>query len=93
MTMGMYPEPSCPDRLFSMELDDTEINTRIWGGGEGRVLAHGADLNIGSDPVPLREGVKSPWVSPLELTLVYLCQFLLLKTRTFFLCARSRART
>jgi hypothetical protein len=35
MTMGMYPEPSCPDRLFSMELDDTEINTRIWGGRDG----------------------------------------------------------
>jgi hypothetical protein len=57
MTMWMYPEPSYPDRPFSTELNNTEINTRIRG---GRVLAHGADPNFGSDPIPLREGVVSP---------------------------------
>jgi hypothetical protein len=77
--MWMYPGSSCLDHPFSTELDDTEINTRIQG-----VLTHGADLNFGSGPVPLREGVKIPWVSLLELILIYLCQFLLLKTRTFF---------
>jgi hypothetical protein len=48
----MYPGPSCLDRPFSLELEDTEINTQIRG-----VLAHGADLNFGSGPIPLREGV------------------------------------
>jgi hypothetical protein len=28
----MYPGPSCPDCPFSIELDDTEINTQIKGG-------------------------------------------------------------
>jgi hypothetical protein len=79
MAMWMYPGPSCHNRSFSVKLGDTEINTRIQG-----VLAHGTDLNFGSNPVPLTEGVKSPWVSPLELILVYLCQFLLLRTHTFF---------
>jgi hypothetical protein len=31
VTMWMYPGPSCPDRPFSVELGDTEINTRIQG--------------------------------------------------------------
>jgi hypothetical protein len=83
--MWLYPGPSCHDHPFFAELGDTEINTRTWG-----VLAHGADLNFGSGPVPLREGVKSPWVCPLELTLIYLCQFLLLRTRVFFVCTRSQ---
>jgi hypothetical protein len=30
-------------------------------------------MNFGSGMVPLREGVESPWVSPLELILAYLC--------------------
>jgi hypothetical protein len=51
----MYLGPSCPDRPFSAELGDTEGNTRIQG-----VLTHGAELNIGSGQVPLREGVDSP---------------------------------
>jgi hypothetical protein len=88
MNMWMYPMPSYLDCPFSAELDDTEINTWIQG-----VLAHVADLNFGSVPVPLREGVKNPWVSPLELILVYLCQFLLLNTHAFFLCAGSRVCT
>jgi hypothetical protein len=37
-----------------------------------------ADWDFGSGTVPLREGVKSPWVSSLKLTFIYLCQFLLL---------------
>jgi hypothetical protein len=55
MTMWLYPGPSCPDRPFSEELNDMEINTRIRG-----ILAHGADLNFGLGPIPLREGVDSP---------------------------------
>jgi hypothetical protein len=45
-----------------------DINTRIRG-----VLAHAADLNLSSDLIPLREGVNSPWVSPLGLSFGYLC--------------------
>jgi hypothetical protein len=74
----MYPGPSYPNHPFSTELGDTEINTWIRG-----VLAHGVDLNSGSGPVPLREGVDSPWVSPLEFTSIYLCQFLLLNACAF----------
>jgi hypothetical protein len=85
--MWLYSGPSCPDHPFSAESGDMEINTWIWG-----VLAHGADLNFGSSPVPLREGVESPWVSPLKLILIYLCQFLLLKTCMFYLCVGSRVR-
>jgi hypothetical protein len=80
--------PSCPNRPFSTELGDTEITTQIWG-----VLAHGVHLNFGSDSILLREGVDRPWVSPLELLLVYLCQFLLLKTHVFYLCIGSQVCT
>jgi hypothetical protein len=74
----MYLGPSCPDRPFSTELYDTEINTWIQG-----VLARGAELNLGSGPVPLREGVNSPWVGLLGLTFGYLCQSLFLNVRMF----------
>jgi hypothetical protein len=67
-----------PDYPFSIELGDTEINTQIQG-----VLAHVTDLNLGSSPIPLREGVDSPWVSPLGLSLGYLCWFLLLTMCVF----------
>jgi hypothetical protein len=50
----MYPGPNCPVHPFLVELGDTEL----------------ADLKFGSGLIPLREGVKSPWVSPLDLTLV-----------------------
>jgi hypothetical protein len=63
MTLWMYLGLSCPDHPFSVELDDTEINTQIRG-----VLAHGADHNFGSGPIPLREGVDNRCVSLLELT-------------------------
>jgi hypothetical protein len=78
--MWMYPGPCCPDHPFSIELDDTEINTWIRG-----VLAHGADLNLGSSLIHLRERVDNPWVSPLGLSFGCLCQFLLL-TICMFLC-------
>jgi hypothetical protein len=65
--MWMYPTPCCPSHPFSAELGDMEINSRV-----RRVLAHGADLNLGSSPVPLGEGVDGPLVSPLEL-LAYVC--------------------
>jgi hypothetical protein len=50
-----------------------EINTQIRG-----VLAHRADLNLGSGLVPPRERVDIPWVSLLGLALSYLCQSLFL---------------
>jgi hypothetical protein len=74
----MYPGPSCPDRPFSAELDDMEIDPRIWG-----VLAHGANKKFGIGTVPLSKGVVNPWVSLFELTFVCLCQFQLLKAYTF----------
>jgi hypothetical protein len=52
------PKLSRPSLL--PELGDTDINTRIRG-----VLAHGADMNLGSGPIPLREGIDSLRVSPL----------------------------
>jgi hypothetical protein len=52
MTKWVYPGPSCPDRSFSTELDDAEIN---------------ADQNSGPSLIPLREGVVNPWVSLLKL--------------------------
>jgi hypothetical protein len=76
--MWMYPGPSYPDRPFSTELGNVEINTRIRG-----VLAHRADLTFGSGPIPLTKGVDSPWLSPLEFTFIYLYQFLLLNACAF----------
>jgi hypothetical protein len=73
MTMWMYLGPCCHDHPFSTELGDTDINTWIQ-----KILAHGADQNCGSRPIPLREGVESHWVSLLKLTFTSLCQFLLL---------------
>jgi hypothetical protein len=40
------------DRSFSEELSVADINTRIH-----KVLDHGANLNPGGSPAPLREGV------------------------------------
>jgi hypothetical protein len=61
----MYPGPSCPDRSFSAELDDTKINAQIHG-----ILVHGANHNSSPSPVPLRDGVANPWVSLLELIFI-----------------------
>jgi hypothetical protein len=55
VTMWMNSGPSYPDRPFSKELGDMEINTWIH-----RVLAHKAILNLGTGPTPLREGVDNP---------------------------------
>jgi hypothetical protein len=78
MTMWMYPGPSYPDRPFSEELGDTEINTQIH-----RVLAHGVNLNPGDDPTPLRERVDNTRVSPLRPIFGCLCQFWSLNTFVF----------
>jgi hypothetical protein len=58
----LYLGPSCSDRSFSAELDIAEIDTWIH-----RILTLGAHWNSGPNPIPLREGIVSPWVSPLEL--------------------------
>jgi hypothetical protein len=62
--MWMYPRPSCSDRSFPVELDDAKIDTRIW-----RLIALGPHRNSDPSPIPLREGVVNPWVSPLKLIL------------------------
>jgi hypothetical protein len=43
-----YPGLSYPNHPFSEELGDININTWVQG-----VLAFGANLNLGSGPVPL----------------------------------------
>jgi hypothetical protein len=58
--MWLYPGPSCLDRSFSNELSEAKINTRIQN-----ILDHGANLNPGAGPAPLREGVANARVSPL----------------------------
>jgi hypothetical protein len=63
MAMWMYLGPSYPDRSFSEELGDAEINTRIH-----KVPAHGVDLNPGASPAPLREGVDNTRVSLFAFT-------------------------
>jgi hypothetical protein len=78
MTMWIYPGPSCPDSPFSEKLGGMEINTWVPG-----VLAHGAILNVGTGPVPLREGVDNPWVSSLKPTFSYLCRFWFLNVCVF----------
>jgi hypothetical protein len=55
-----------------------EINTWIH-----KVLAHGADLNLGAGPVPLREGVDKTRVSQLESVFWPFAQFYPLTTLIF----------
>jgi hypothetical protein len=55
MTMWMYLGPSYPNCPVFEELGDTEINTWI-----RVVLAHGANLNLVSGPILLREWVDTP---------------------------------
>jgi hypothetical protein len=50
----MYSGPSCPNRSFSIELGDVEIDARIRG-----ILVRGDNQNSGPSPIPLREGVIS----------------------------------
>jgi hypothetical protein len=52
--MWLCQGPSCLDCSFSKELSEVEINTQIH-----KVLDHGANLNPGAGPAPLREGVPN----------------------------------
>jgi hypothetical protein len=61
--------PTCPDLPFSTEPGSMEINTQVRG-----ALAPGINLNLGSNPVPLREKVHSLRMSLLGLALSCLCQ-------------------
>jgi hypothetical protein len=70
--MWFYLGPSCPDRPFSEELGDVEINTWIH-----KVLAHGADLNLEVGLAPLREGIDSTRVSPIKFVFGSLHNFIL----------------
>jgi hypothetical protein len=56
ITRWMYPGPSCPDHPFSEEL------------GKAEALAHGANLNSGASPTPLREGIDNTTVSLLTFS-------------------------
>jgi hypothetical protein len=78
MTMWMDPGPSCPDHPFSKELGDRKVSTRVHG-----VHAHGAIPNLGTGPVPLREGIESPSVSLLGPTFDCLCLFQFLNIYVF----------
>jgi hypothetical protein len=71
VTMWRYPGPSCSDHSFSAELDDKEIDTQV-----RMILALRVHQSSGPFPIPLVEGVISPWVSPLKLILALLCRFL-----------------
>jgi hypothetical protein len=62
MPMWMYLGPSYPDHSFFAELGNAEIDIQV-----RRILVHRVHQNSGSSPIPLREGVISPWVSPLKL--------------------------
>jgi hypothetical protein len=73
--------PSCSNHSFSAEFGDAEIDIWIW-----RILALGAHQNSGPSPIPLREGVISPWVSPFELASTRFCQFLPFLMLNAFMC-------
>jgi hypothetical protein len=76
--MWMDPGPSCPDHPFSKELGDRKVSTHVHG-----VHAHGAIPNLGTGPVPLREGIESPSVSLLGPTFDCLCLFQFLNIYVF----------
>jgi hypothetical protein len=85
--MWMHSGPSCLDHLFSQ----SSVIQRSTPEFEGSLLM-GFDLNLGSDLIPLWEGVDSPWVSLLGLSFDYLCRFLFL-TICVFLCRISGTLT
>jgi hypothetical protein len=60
--MCKYPGPSCPDHPFLAELVDVEVDTQV-----RRILALRVNRHSDSGPVPLRNGVASPRVSPLRI--------------------------
>jgi hypothetical protein len=63
--MWLYPRPSDLNHCFLEELNETEINTWIL-----KVLDHGAILNLGIGPSPLREGIACTMVSLFWIFLV-----------------------
>jgi hypothetical protein len=77
-TIWMYPGPGYSDRIFSVELDNAEIDTQ-----GRRILSLGGHRNSSPSPIPLREGVASPWVSPLNC--VNFCLFCYACCNTHFL--------
>jgi hypothetical protein len=60
--MWRYPGPGFPDRFFSAEMGDVEVNAMV-----RRALALRVNRRSSPGLVSLREGVISPWVSPLGL--------------------------
>jgi hypothetical protein len=62
--MWMYPGLICSDRSFPPELDDVEIDARIW-----KLLALGAHPNSSPSSIHFREGLVSACVSSLKLIL------------------------
>jgi hypothetical protein len=81
--MWLYLGLSCPDHPFSEDLGDLKINTQIH-----KVLDHRADLNPGTAPAPLREGVDNTNVSPLRFIFGSLHNFI--HSSHLCLCAGSR---
>jgi hypothetical protein len=55
--MWRYPVPSCPDRTFSVELVGVDVDSQVQ-----RILALRVHRHSGSAPIPLRDGVVTPWV-------------------------------
>jgi hypothetical protein len=53
--MWRYLGPNNPDRSFTTELADVEVDTRV-----RRILALRVNRHSGSGPVHLRDGVVSP---------------------------------
>jgi hypothetical protein len=66
--MWLYSGPSCPDRPFSEELGEAEVNTQFY-----KVLAYEADPNREVRPTLLGEGVNSTRVSPFTFAFDSLC--------------------
>jgi hypothetical protein len=62
ITMWKYPRPGSPNRCFSSELIDTEVDARV-----RNLRALKAHWPSAPGPASLREGVSSPCVSPFKL--------------------------
>jgi hypothetical protein len=60
--MWRYPGLSCPNHFFSIELADADVDTRV-----RMILALRVNRHSSSGPVPMRDGVSSPWLSSLGL--------------------------
>jgi hypothetical protein len=64
MTLWRYLGHGCPNRSLQAELEDAEVDTRVWG-----ILALVVNQRTSPSLVSMREGFVSPWVSPLELAI------------------------